>query len=125
MAEGVSGKAKILIDSGASRHMIPNLEWFQPETYQILQPPKKIRFGDESFADAVGYGTVCFLSKVEGHTYEIVLRWVLHVPSFTVSLISVPRLGHSGIDVSFTGKLATLSKRDTILGYAHRENNLY
>ncbi|EGN91165.1 hypothetical protein SERLA73DRAFT_80987, partial [Serpula lacrymans var. lacrymans S7.3] len=35
-------KTTIIIDSGATSHMVPHRSWFEPGTYHVLHPPRTI-----------------------------------------------------------------------------------
>jgi len=82
-----SGRDTLIIDSGASSHMVPHRSWFR--TYQPLHPPCLVTLGDNSEAHAIGIGTVPLLSHVSGQIFEIILSNVLLIPEFRISLISV------------------------------------
>ncbi|KAJ7245872.1 hypothetical protein B0H12DRAFT_999273, partial [Mycena haematopus] len=71
-----------VLDTGASKHM--------------LNPPKRVRFGDETFAEATGIGQIQLMSNVKGKQILLTLSDVLYVPSFQVSLISVQKLAEKG-----------------------------
>ena len=75
-----SGRNTLIIDSGASSHMVPHHSWYQ--TYQPLDPPHPVTLGDNLDAMAIGIGTVPLISHVSGTTYEIILSNVLLIPEF-------------------------------------------
>ncbi|KZP02766.1 hypothetical protein FIBSPDRAFT_669931, partial [Athelia psychrophila] len=72
---------------------IPHLSWIDPNTFQPLVPPRRVAFGDNSFVEAIGTGTMTLTTK----TSEIKLSNVLVVPDFKVSLISVSKLAKYGL----------------------------
>ncbi|KAJ7449068.1 hypothetical protein B0H11DRAFT_1655203, partial [Mycena galericulata] len=84
--------------------MVPILEWFIAATFKQLDPPKRVRFGDESFAEATGIGEIQLLSIVKGKKILLTLTNVLYVPSFQVSLISVHKLAKNGNITSIFGR---------------------
>ncbi|KAJ7663711.1 hypothetical protein DFH06DRAFT_986484, partial [Mycena polygramma] len=79
-----SGKPKwvIVIDSGASRVMTPHLDWFETGTYQTLNPPRKVRLGNDTHCDAIGIGSIWFSCKTKHGVTKLELKRALHVPSF-------------------------------------------
>ncbi|OJT02996.1 hypothetical protein TRAPUB_6442, partial [Trametes pubescens] len=56
----------ILIDSGASAHMVPERGWFVPGSYKPFTTPHDVRFGDSSKVHAIGKGSITLLSEVDG-----------------------------------------------------------
>ena len=100
-----SGRNTLIIDSGASSHIVPHHSWFR--TYQPLDPPCPMTLGDNSDAMAIGIGTIPLISHVSGTTYEITLSNVLLIPEFQISLISVNHLASAGLSTTF---LASLEK---------------
>jgi hypothetical protein len=90
-----------IADTGASCHITPLHEWFEPGSYQTLSPPRKIHFGDNSYAEATGMGTIILESKIGDETIDIELSDVLHVPTFSLTLISVNRLCRTGAHARF------------------------
>ncbi|KAJ6612195.1 hypothetical protein B0H10DRAFT_1743289, partial [Mycena sp. CBHHK59/15] len=84
--------------------MVPTLEWFIAKTFKQLEPPTRVRFGDESFAEATGVGEVQLLSIVKGNKFLLTLTNVLYVPSFQVSLVSVHQLAKNGNFTSIFGQ---------------------
>ena len=78
-----SGRNTLIIDSGASSHIIPHRSWFR--TYRPLHPPRPVTLGDNSNAMAIGIGTVPLISQTSGTNYEIVLSNVLLIPEFRIS----------------------------------------
>ena len=94
-----SGRNTLIINSGASSHMVPCCSWFQ--TYQPLDPPCTVTLGDNSDAMAIGIGTVPLISHVSGTTYEIILSNVLLILEFRISLISVNHLVSAGLSITF------------------------
>ena len=94
-----SGSNTLIIDSGASSHIVPHRSWFQ--TYQPLQPPCPVSLRDNSNIMAIGIGTVPLISKASGTTYEIALSNVLLIPQFQIVLISVNQLASAGLSTAF------------------------
>jgi len=120
-----SGRSTLIIDSGASSHMVPHRSWFQ--TYQPLHPPHLVTLGDNSEAHAIGIGIVSLLSHVSGQTFEIVLSNVLLIPEFQILLISMNWLASASLSTSFPANSNVCYVRkdkNTVLVANHR-NSLY
>src|SRR5882762_34042 len=86
-------KDALIHDSGASNTFIPHLSWIDPNTFRPLIPPRRVAFGDNSFVEAIGTGTMTLVTKKA----EIKLTEVLVVPDFKVSLVSVSKLAKHGL----------------------------
>ncbi|KZV92972.1 hypothetical protein EXIGLDRAFT_613635, partial [Exidia glandulosa HHB12029] len=71
---------------------------FDSKTFRILNPPVKVRFGDDSFVEATGTGDVLLQSPVNS---EVRLAKALLVPAFTINLVSIGRLDKSGYSSTF------------------------
>ncbi|KZP22824.1 hypothetical protein FIBSPDRAFT_738480, partial [Athelia psychrophila] len=48
----------LIHDSGASNTFIPHISWIDPNTFRPLIPPRRVAFGDNSFVEAIGTGTM-------------------------------------------------------------------
>ncbi|KAF8589720.1 hypothetical protein K439DRAFT_1331889 [Ramaria rubella] len=72
--------------------MTPHWHWFVPGTYKQLDVHQKIHFSDNSFVEALGTGTVRVMSKLPGKEREIMLTYILHIPTFSLTLVSVHHL---------------------------------
>ncbi|KAF8575996.1 hypothetical protein K439DRAFT_1368470 [Ramaria rubella] len=81
--------------------MTPHQHWFIPGMYNLLSTPQKIHFRDNSFVEAPGLGTICFTSKSSGKERKITLTNILHVLTFSLTLISVPHLVESNYSSTF------------------------
>jgi hypothetical protein len=93
----------IVLDSGASRVMTPNIDWFETGTYQVLNPPRKVRLGNDTFCDAIGIGTIWLSCKTKRGMTKLSLKRALHVPSFGITLVSVQQLAKAGYRCIFEG----------------------
>ena len=56
------GKDTIIIDSGATSHMVPHCSWFH--SYTPLSTPRIVTLGNDSTAHAIGTGSVVMWSVV-------------------------------------------------------------
>jgi len=93
----------ILLDSGATAHMTPCRDWFIPRTFKPLNPPRKIRFGDKSYCDATGIGSISLPNEMDkSSTSPMKLNGVLYAPAFSLTLISVRKLNKIRLYSSFT-----------------------
>ncbi|KAF8839360.1 hypothetical protein BDN67DRAFT_877211, partial [Paxillus ammoniavirescens] len=75
-----SGRNALIIDSGASSHIVPHQSWFR--TYRPLHPPRPVTLGDNSNTMAIGIGTVPLVSQTSVTNYMIILSNVLLIPEF-------------------------------------------
>jgi len=73
-----------IVDSGASNHNPNRREDFL--TYKLLNPPRRIHFGDNSWVLAIRIGNVCLYLVEQGCHITIE---ALHVPAMSLSLVSV------------------------------------
>ena len=120
-------RSSTIANSGASAHMTPYREWFKCGTFQELNPPRKVRFGDNSFVNATGIGTISLECEVDGKARMTELKHALYVPSFHLTLISVHQLDKAGLYTVFkngTCKIKTTKKRKVVLTGSHK-NDLY
>ncbi|KAF8580313.1 hypothetical protein K439DRAFT_1357266 [Ramaria rubella] len=94
--------------------MNPHRQWFIPGSYRQLSTPQKVHFGDNSFAEASGVGTIW-------------LENVLHVPVFSLTLILVYRLTKANYTSIFSKQSCQIvessSKKVRMLG--NHKNGLY
>lgn len=94
---------KLLLDSGASDHMVANCEYLM-NTVNI--PPKDIVLGNGERVTAHQEGHVLvetFITSGQGNvnSKRMSLKDVLHVPSLRTNLVSVSSLCGDGADYSF------------------------
>src|SRR5207245_6426865 len=94
-------KSEIIIDSGATRHMVPHWSWLT--SYRKLDPPIPVAFGDNSTAKAIGIGRMVLKSVISRRTFEFELANVLLIPEFHITLISINCLQSAGLTTSFPG----------------------
>ena len=88
-----------LLDSGASRSMTPNCNWFSH--YTPLSTPIAIALGDNSSILAKGVGHVAIDVKAHNKWHHTVLQDILHVPELHSSLLSIAQLIRRGLDIRF------------------------
>ncbi len=81
----------IILDSGASTHMTPQRDWFVPQSFKEINPPRLVHFGDESTVPATGIGNIILQQTIKGKLLEVTVLNVLFVPAFTLTLLSVRR----------------------------------
>ncbi|KAG1721385.1 uncharacterized protein EDB91DRAFT_1026080, partial [Suillus paluster] len=84
--------------------IVPHRGWFESGSFRVLNPPCRISFGDDSTVHAVGIGTVIIRAHVGTEQYDIALSDVLLVLVFTLSLISVYKIGRTGLSTTFLAK---------------------
>jgi len=91
-----------IIDSGASRTMSCNREWFY--SFTTLARPIRVTLGDDSTIHATGVGRIPVRMRANGHWSNAVLQDVLFVPELNGNLLSVAHLTQRGADIRFTGE---------------------
>ncbi|KAG1719518.1 uncharacterized protein EDB91DRAFT_1011367, partial [Suillus paluster] len=103
--------------------MVPHRGWFKPGSFQVLNPLHGISFGDDSTVHAVGISTVIIRVHVGTKQYDIALSDVLLVPVFTLSLISVYKIGRTGLSTTFLAKsnICEIRKGSRIVLTAHHK----
>ncbi|KAF5377166.1 hypothetical protein D9615_006319 [Tricholomella constricta] len=117
----------VYMDSGASRHISPNLAMFDPASTRALSPPIAISTADGNIIHAKTEGTLLFDLKYDGKVERGRFERALHAPDLTTTLISVSQLTRTGIDVNFSGDVCNiLDRTKQVIGQAHHtRSSLY
>ena len=91
---------KWLIDSGASSHMTPDMEFLS--NYREFEKPEKVSLGDGRTVNAIGVGDVHVKMefRVSEPKYSVMYQ-VLHVPKLACNLFSVRAAAAKGNFVKF------------------------
>ncbi|KIK75577.1 hypothetical protein PAXRUDRAFT_18871 [Paxillus rubicundulus Ve08.2h10] len=100
-----SGRSAIIINSGATSHMVPHWSWFW--TYFPLVPPQPVAFKDNSTTSAIRIRTVTLFSTISRKKYEIILTNVLLILEFWISLISINHLSTTRLSTVFPASSST------------------
>jgi hypothetical protein len=106
-------KDEWFIDSGASASVAFNKQSFLQ--YDLLSTPIKIWVGNNAYVEAIGKGTVTFISCLNGINKVIRLMEVLHVPEICRNLVSVSQLTKKGPIVSFKDDVVMIHMNDSLL----------
>lgn len=114
-----------IADTGASRTMCPNRVWFRDSTFKLFEKPLTIRFGDNSFTEALGSGQITYRSVINGEGLEITLNNVLYVPAFKLTLVSVGALDKKGYTASFGRGQCRILKGSRCIMRGERRRGLY
>jgi hypothetical protein len=115
-------RGSIIINCGSTTHMTPHAEWFETESFKILNPPHHVCFGDNTTTDAIGIRNVWVSSKVKNKRYKICLRNTLLVPTFRITLVSVSQLEKAGHKSIFDKCKASIThNHDTIMATKHKK----
>ena len=85
-----------IVDSGASHHMCPHLEWFEGGLKE--SSIKEVKLGNKAAVEVRGEGSVRVVMPKGGHA---ILTRVLYVPSLDLNILVVPYLTSKGIEVVF------------------------
>ena len=113
-----------ILDSGASRSMSSNREWFSH--FSSLSSPIPIALGDNSTIYGTGVGHVVVGVKVNDSWQRAILEDVLYVPELHGNLLSVAQLTRRGNAVHFTNKGCEIYLSDgTLLCKGLFHSNLY
>jgi hypothetical protein len=91
-----------IVDSGASRSMSCNCEWFY--SFTTLARPIRVTLGDNSAIPATGVGRIPVRMRANSRWSNAVLQDVLFIPELNSNLLSVAHLTQRGADVRFTGE---------------------
>jgi hypothetical protein len=108
-----------LIDSGASYHMTPHMEWFFE--YEIYDGGD-VFLGDDSKTNILGCGRVKLLLK---YGRIRTLPRVLHIPKLARSLISVSKMDDAGVDTVFGKNTCKMVRGAMVLMRGVRCGTLY
>lgn len=112
------------VDSGASRHMTGNKEFFDKFSTTNIGTVT-LADGKKTEVMGTGNGTLICIDK-EGKPISIVLSDVLYVPRLTSGLISVSSLTRKGLQVLFTGEQCIIKgKNDEVIATANNNGSLY
>lgn len=111
-------------DSGASFHMTSHREWFTD--YRQLDEPISIEVGNKEYIDAVGVGSIDFVSIVDGVKLDVTVTEVHYVPEICSNLFSLGVADSKQIvAVAKNGKLDLIKEGTTIIQSTKRGSNMY
>lgn len=111
-------------DSGATRHVFSNKDWFHH--YECFPRPLTVKGFDSSLsAAAVGKGTVLLEASCGNKKVPISLRDVLHVPAARCNLVSQSQLDHHGVHSQIGNGRIYLSKQGDTFLEGHLDQDLY
>ena len=117
----------LFIDSGATCHMIPYLEWFCE--YKALDEPRKVTIADSNSLPILGYGSIRIKKKLQnGKMMYSKIQKVAYVPKLHCCLLSVDALMNSGLQILFENHqcIVTLKNENLIVGIGEkRDASLY
>lgn len=109
-------------DSAASTHMAKSIESFS--WYQPLSKGVKVLVADDSQLEAIGIGTVSFVSTLlDGTTLRLDVSDVLHVPELSTNLVSVSKAMQKGIRVVFEKEECWFSLEGETVAYGRLSKN--
>ena len=100
-----------VIDSGASRHLIPDRQ--QLVNYRSVEPNTAVTFVNGQQAAALGQGEVILQVRTASGMTEVTLQNVLHVPEATVSLFSTRQATNTGAVITFMNDGCSVSVNGT------------
>jgi hypothetical protein len=123
--ESTSKREVLIANTGATSHIIPHLLWFSPDKYHTFDTPRRIHFGNETYAKALGIGEVRLGCTVGSLTNAITLTHVLYVLSFTIALVSVHHLCQAGIWACFSDTTCHFHLNGETVMNSYHCRNLY
>ena len=97
-----------VVDSGCSRHVTCNRDYFVPESHVAFRPGEhQVRIANNGTYGAAGYGDVCIWVRNpngSGAARTVVVRSVLHVPACEDNnLLSMTQLEDLGMKFEIGG----------------------
>ncbi|KAF7334008.1 Retrovirus-related Pol polyprotein from transposon TNT 1-94 [Mycena venus] len=101
--DSTSTRSFVLINSGASCTMTYDTHFFETGSLHQLNPPCRVRLGDNSACDASAIGTMRLSCKTSQGPADLAILGTLLVPDFTVTLVSVPQLASKQLSSHFVG----------------------
>lgn len=122
-----------LLDSGASKHMSFQRNWF----HDFMEINELVYLGDGSTCDVKGRGTIYIQKYVNGSTVALTMYYicivcivyvlyVLYVASLKKNLFSTGVVTQKGFDLRLTSDNVFIYSRNNLVVYGKREkNNLY
>lgn len=117
-----NGKDGWFVDSGASKHMSNNKEWFT--TMSDSAPDSKVIVGDNRSCPVKGVGSIPFITS-SGE--EKVISGVLYVPDLCKNLLSVSQMNKHKMAVLFDNREVIIKSKETgqVVAKGIEENGLY
>lgn len=112
-----------IIDSGSSKHISANREWFR--NYRPCD--EKVQVGNHEWVEAVGCGEIELVCNIGGRTELVTIHDVLHVPSIARNLFSVGAATQKGAEFSASKSQCriTVSGKLYAIGHYNKASKLY
>ena len=115
---------KWIIDSGASRTMCLNREWFH--SFTPFAKPSQITLGDSSLIPAFGTGVIHIQVHNGSKWTKVALHNVLYVPDLYGNLLSVPQITDRGAEVRFLPQSCSIySDSGKLVGVGTKHGRLF
>jgi len=103
---------KVIIDSGATNHMFPDIDVFYE--WEEFDEPRYVYFGDGRRVLITGIGHTCLVKNA------------LYIPELANGIISISKLDIYGYDIRIRdGKLRVLNQSEEVVMHGSLENDLY
>jgi transposase InsO family protein len=113
-----------ILDSGATRTMCSNREWFS--TFTQLPTPTTVVLANKHEILGTGSGNIAVLTKARGQWHRAVLQNVLYVPELHGYLLSVRQLVDRGNSIQFTKDgCQLLDQKGNIFCEVNHKGSLY
>lgn len=130
--EDVSELSALIIDSGATHHVMSSSSMFEEGTYQTVKrinpstnTPYCVRTGGGERHPVVGMGSVVLHSQWESVPVVLRLKTVLHVPSMKYNIFSVKEAALRGAVTQFFGDSVEVKMMNTTVLRGKVRNGMY
>ncbi|GJW84660.1 retrotransposon protein, putative, ty1-copia subclass [Tanacetum coccineum] len=107
------------LDSGVNIHVVGSRNSFM--TYRAVTG-RQVMMANRDKADVCGVGTVQ-MKFTSGKT--VTLHNVLHVPTISMSLVSVGKLDEHGFKVAIESRKVVITKRGLFMGKGYYQEGMY
>lgn len=111
-----------LLDSGASKHMSFQRDWFD----DFVEINESVSLGDNSTCEVKGKGTIYIQKYINGKWINGRINDVLYIPSLKKNLFSTGAITQKGFDLRLISDNAFVYSGNDLVAYGKREkSNLY
>lgn len=110
------------IDSAATSHITFDRSLFM--NYSSIGP-FNVEMGDNSTAQVIGKGEVHLQIFVNGSQKTCKIQDVLHVPSFSYSLVSVSEMARKGFTINFRNESVIITRQGSLIASGTLTKGLY
>lgn len=117
-------KNKWVADSGATKHMANNQDWFHE--LKLFKNQVTCKVGDGKKVEVKGIGSIKIVSTINGNKLQGILTNVLYIPTLAANLFSIGAATKMGINTTFNNKRCLMKKEGRVIAIGNMiEDNLY